>query len=224
VTTTARTVLDEVFGQGFVEHPDGRRLPVGANISQANSDALTRFVASRRPSMVIEIGMAYGVSTLSILMGLEQTPEARLISIDPYVGWPTGLVVAQHQITRAGLAAQHSHINDFSHLALPRILDSGVRPELIYIDGDHSFDAVFVDFFYADKLLAEGGVVAFNDVGWRSVHRVIKHISKARAYRELDVGLPRIFNARNPAYSLIRRIEGRSTYDRYFTKLGVSNP
>ena len=44
----------------------------------------------------------------------------------------------------------------------------GAQPDLVYIDGNHNFEYVFTDCFFADKLLRPGGVVAFNDAGWPS--------------------------------------------------------
>jgi hypothetical protein len=103
-------------------------------------------------------------------------------------------------------------------VALPKLLAAGARPDLVYIDGNHNFDYVFTDFFYADKLLPAGGVVAFNDAGWRSVFKVIRFLRKYRKYRELDVGLPKLYRSRNLLFSLIARLEGRSRLARYFEK------
>jgi hypothetical protein len=99
------------------------------------------------------------------------------------------------------------------------LLQEGARPDLVYIDGNHNFDYVFTDCFYADKLLPVGGVMGFNDAGWRPVYKVIRFLRKYRRYRESDVGLPKVFRSRNALFSLIKRLEGRSTYDRYFEKV-----
>jgi hypothetical protein len=39
-----------------------------------------------------------------------------------------------------------------------------------------------VDFFYIDKLLNVGGIVAFDDSNWPSISKVIKFIIKNRSY------------------------------------------
>lgn len=209
---------------GRVQHPNGKYRDVVANISEQNSRALRDFVVERRPELVIEIGMAYGVSTLSILDGLRRNGEGRLISIDPYDGWPTGRVIALHQVERAGVAELHEHLHECSYTALPRLLRAGARPDFVYIDGNHNFDYVFTDFFYTDKLLSVGGLVGFNDAGWRSVFKVIRFLRKYRRYRELDVGLPKSYRGRNPLFSLIKRVEGRSSRDRYFEKVEAWEP
>lgn len=212
-------VIAQAFEEGTVEHPDGHSISVAANVNAANSLGLYRTVRDRRPDVVVEIGMAYGVSTLSILTAMDETGHGRLISVDPYIGWETGRRVALHQVARAGFAHRHEHRHECSYLALPALMREDVVPQLVYIDGNHNFDYAFVDCFLADKLLPVGGLMAFNDAGWRSVFRVIKFLKKYRRYREIDVGIPSNFAARNPVFSLIKRIEGRDGRDRYFEKL-----
>ncbi|MEX2672130.1 MAG: class I SAM-dependent methyltransferase [Phycisphaeraceae bacterium] len=214
----ARAVLAEVCEAGTVEQPDGAKVRVTANISQPNVQALQRVIADRQPRTVVEIGMAHGVSTVTILQSLAEVPGGRLISIDPYIGWPTGREIALHQVQRAGLSDRHEHLHMFSHLGLPRLIEQGVQPDLIYIDGSHAFADVFVDFFFSDQLLKPGGVVAFNDAAWPDVFRVIRQVRKRADYRELDVGLPRVYRSRNPLYTLVKRLAGMSVYDRYFEK------
>jgi hypothetical protein len=67
-------------------------------------------------------------------------------------------------------------------------------------------------------------VVGFNDAGWRSVYKVIRFIRRYRKYQELDVGLPRVYRSRNLLFSLARRLEGRSSNDRYFEKIDDWEP
>lgn len=212
-------VLQEIFSEGTVEQPDGEKRSVVANINLDNSLALHRTVIEKRPSVVVEIGMAYGASSLSILDALEQNQHGRLISIDPYTRWESGCLIAHHQIERAGFAHRHEHRQECSYLALPNLLQEGISPDLVYIDGNHNFDYAFLDCFLADKLLPVGGIMAFNDAGWRSVFKVIRFLQKYRRYREMNVGLPMDYAARNVVFSLIKRIEGRSSRDRYFEKL-----
>jgi len=64
-------------------------------------------------------------------------------------------------------------ILDKSFNALPQLLKNKTELDFAYIDGWHTFDYTPVDFFYIDKMLKVRGIVAFNDVSWRSVHKVI---------------------------------------------------
>jgi len=211
-------LLQQLFQNRIVMHPDGRKLPLHCEQGIENCAALHQVVRSLRPEKVIEIGMAYGVSTLSILSALESNQKGTLTSIDPYINWNTGCVVGNHQVALSGLQKRHTHIQNLSQYALPKMIAENDRPDLLYIDGHHGIEYALVDTFFADKILPIGGVMGFNDVGWQGVHRVIKFLVKYRDYREAQVGLPRTYNGRNFAYSLVRRLQKRSNLDRYFVK------
>jgi predicted O-methyltransferase YrrM len=143
--------------------PDGSEKRLVANISPLASKALYETVLKERPKLVVEIGMAQGVSTLTILTALAQT-GGRLISVDPYVNWKSGREAALNNVKRAGFAEMHRHIEDFSFRALPRLMEVGVQPDLAYIDGAYDFGNALIDAFYLDRMLRPGGVLAFNDV------------------------------------------------------------
>jgi hypothetical protein len=190
--TSPAIVLKEALVERKVLHPDGQCRRVSANISAENSRALYKFVVRRRPKLVVEIGMGYGVSTLSILWALQENGAGRLVSIDPYIGW-ANWAAGSHVPDRASgrLPPPSQHLHECSHSALPKLLAEGLRPDLVYIDGNHNFDYVFVDVFFADKLLQPDGVIGFNDAGWRSVSKAIRFLRAYRRYRELDAGFPR---------------------------------
>ena len=43
---------------------------------------------------------------------------------------------------------------DFSHNVLPQLAQEGRKFEFIFIDGDHKFDGILVDFYYAVVLVS----------------------------------------------------------------------
>lgn len=213
-------VLREMLRSQQVRHPDGRLLQVTSTSSPHNYSALYRYVRSRQPALVVEIGMAHGASALSILTGLAENGVGRLISIDPYPEWTSAMEAAACQIARAGFSKLHSHRREPSYIALPKLLEKH-RGEvgLVYIDGQHTFDHAFLDCFYGDLLLRPTGALAFNDCGWPSVFRVLKFVQTHRKYREIDAGLPRQFQGSNLIKKMIARFQGRSILDRYFEKI-----
>lgn len=211
-------VLREILSTGRVVLPNGEFRRASAGIGAEHSIALYRAVLRERPEVVVETGMGQGVSTLSMLCALEQT-GGRLISIDPYnVDWTEGRDAALHAVQRAGYAARHQFIEENSEFALPRLRAEGLRIQFGYIDGHHGFEHAFIDFFYLDCMLAPGGLLGFNNAGWPSVFSVIRYLQKHRAYIEEDVGLKADYSARNPLFSIMRRILRRPRQDRYFRK------
>jgi Methyltransferase domain len=65
---------------------------------------------------------------------------------------------------------------EFSFRCLPRLLEQGVKADFAFVDGMHTFDYAFVDFFFLDKMLKPGGVVIFDDLYYPSIHKVCRYI------------------------------------------------
>jgi predicted O-methyltransferase YrrM len=217
-------ILRSIFRERAALDRTGRSHAIRDEISIVHASALYRTVLANRPRAVIEVGMAFGISTLAILTALEEAGgEGRLISIDPnQTGEYHGVGLAS--VERAGLSHRHELVESPSYLALPDLLARNQRIQFAYIDGWHTFDYALLDFFYLDKMTPMGGIIAFNDCGWRAVHRATRFVLSHRSYEELDVGLKRDYRARNFAFSLIRRLEGRNGADRYFRKSSSNEP
>jgi hypothetical protein len=217
-------LLREIYDTGEVVLGDGTRRAAHAQVSRANAEGLYRAVLRERPARVLEVGMAYGISSLAILAALQDTGgEGRLLSIDPHQGqiWRDG---GRKTVERSGLGHRHELIEDFDYLVLPRLIEQQCRFDLAYIDGYHSFDYVMLDFFFVDLALEVGGVVGFNDCGWKSVFRVIRFVETHKKYAEIDVGVEPDYHGRNALFSLGRRLFGFSWSDRYFRKLEDHTP
>ena len=54
----------------------------------------------------------------------------------------------------------------FSQEILPR-WECGEKYDLIYIDASHRADDTLVDGYYAHRMLKEGGIIIFDDYGWK---------------------------------------------------------
>ena len=210
----ASEVLMEAYGS-----TGGR--PIDAAISPAFAQALTEQVRRLQPKLAIEIGMANGLSTLAILAGLPL--DGKLISIDPYQDsqWRGE---GRRLVEQTDARSRHELRQAPDFLALPELVNEQQALDFAYIDGMHTFDYVALDVFYIDKLLRVGGVVAFNDCGFRSIHKFLRFFRSHRHYAELDAGLPADYRGRNPLVTLVRRLEGRSNQDRYFRKLDSWEP
>jgi hypothetical protein len=213
-------VLREIYTTGGFHAPNGEYvdLSIAAGIGWGLAEALYGVVLERRPKRALEIGMASGISSLSILSALaEAGPEGTLVSIDPFQSTRHRTAGVNH-VAKAGFASRHRLMEEPDYVALPRLLDESATFDFVYVDGNHRVESVVLDAFYADLLLVPRGVVAFNDCGWRTVHTALKHVPVRARYDEIDVGLKPDYRAKNPLFSLVRRLTGRSHSDRYFQK------
>ena len=85
-------LLREIMSTGFVQTPQGKRVSLVGSISPDYAVALYRAIKTYRPKTIIEIGMASGVSSLSMLSALNEIGEGgRLITIDAFQNDPNAL-------------------------------------------------------------------------------------------------------------------------------------
>jgi predicted O-methyltransferase YrrM len=181
--------LERILTEKCVYTPQGQARALHSAIWLEDAQALHDLVLARAPSTVLEVGMAYGVSSLAIVSALEELGSGSLLSLDPSqsTDWES---VGCETLRRAGLSHRHTLIEEPDFSALPRMCSDSVCVDFVYIDGWHTFDYTLLDLFYADKLLSVGGVVGINDGGFAAVAKALRWFTSHRRYRELDVGLP----------------------------------
>ena len=125
-----------------------------------------------RPQRVCEIGTAAG-GTLYLLTRVS-APDALVVSID--------LVIAPHtRALRERLARPGQRVvslagdsqSEETALRLERLLD-GQQLDVLFIDGDHSYDGVRADFERYSPLVRSGGIVALHDINedFRTKHGI----------------------------------------------------
>jgi predicted O-methyltransferase YrrM len=195
LTTGQTTAGGQVVSLRHPEFPD--RV---SHVRPETGALLQRAVREVRPSVSLEVGLAYGVSTLYICDALAElgTPCTHIV-MDP---------VQNGKWKGAGLdnvrAAGHGRFIEFheapSEFVLPRLLEQGRRIDFAFIDGLHRFDQAFVEFYYVNRLLKPGGIVLFDDAARRSVNRVIRHALKYPAYEVWGTDQP------TPAPSLTTKL------------------
>jgi hypothetical protein len=160
-----------------------------------------------RPLRTLEIGLAFGGSALLFCSSHKQlgrSGEAQHIALDPYqtLLWDCCGVMA---VERAGLQDYLDFREICSALELPKLVEGGDRFGLVYIDGSHLFEDVFVDSYFVTRLLTEGGVVLFDDSSSPHVSKVLRFLrSNLRAgLEELNL---RSFTRNRFIHGLARRV------------------
>ena len=125
-----------------------------------------------QPSSTLEIGMAYGFSTLFILAALAENHKGRHTAIDPTQNsyWHgIGLTLALESFPRPAERNGFRLIEDRSDRAASDLARDGECFDLIFIDGNHRYDDVIVDFYLYAQLVSLGGYIILDDMWMRSV-------------------------------------------------------
>jgi predicted O-methyltransferase YrrM len=174
-------VLEEILQTKLVDNGH-TQLPLHSHMDVEEGGLIDQVFRTVKPDMSLEVGFAYGISTLFACDALAANGKAAThIVIDPAQNSSFGGIGLQN-IARA----KYDHFIDFreewSEIALPSLLACGTHIQAAIIDGSHTFDHVLVDFFYINKMLAVGGIVILDDTDWPSISRVVEHILTYPAY------------------------------------------
>jgi predicted O-methyltransferase YrrM len=195
---TTRTVTD---GTATYSALNVEGLPTYMDASEGS--LLQRVVSAVQPAASLEVGMAYGVSTIFICEALSRLPhEATHIVFDPfqYAKWRG---VGVRNVREAGFERYVQLREERSEVGLPKLLERGARIDVALVDGLHTFEQCALEFYYIDRLLNVGGVVVFDDADWRSVNRVVRLALSYDSYAVYDTSGPAL--GRTRLTTLVRR-------------------
>jgi predicted O-methyltransferase YrrM len=196
--------LAKLIETGETTGRSGATLKITGLSTVNNLVVLRNLFADIAPRRTLEIGCAFGGSAILFTDSHRQTgrpPSGQHIAIDPFqtTVWDDAALVA---LENAGLRGYLDFRPQFSSVALPGLIAEEATFELIYIDGSHLFEDVFVDFYFATRLLTHGGIVAFDDSTDRHVKKVLRFIRTncGFAYSAVDLGRYRADNGASLRY------------------------
>jgi cephalosporin hydroxylase len=142
-----------------------------------NLNEIVEILCRSRPENTLEVGMAFGGSSLIFadIGGTVCRGRYRHTAIDPYQStvWDG---VGMQCLEAAGLRKFIELFEEPSCLVLPRLLSEGRRFGVIYVDGSHLFEDVFVDAYFCARLLTVDGYLLFDDSSSRHVAKVLAFI------------------------------------------------
>jgi predicted O-methyltransferase YrrM len=169
----------EINQQIFVPEED-KATPIKVNEAAFIYD----FLMEKGIKKTLETGFAYGRSASHIMAAT----GSRHIAIDPFQEKYSN--IGLQNIQKLGFEELLDFKHDYSHNILPLLNGQKKKFEFIFIDGDHKFDGIFNDFYYADMLLEQGSYVLFHDTWMRSTQLVVSFIKKNRTdYKQIKTPL-----------------------------------
>ena len=131
--------------------------------------SLLRMANQIHPRYVLEIGTASG-GTLFLFTGIAN-PDATLISVDLPDGKfggkrPESMAQLFKSFGKEGQTIQllRADSHDIGTLSKVKDLLAGNTLDLLFIDGDHSYEGVRRDFEMYSSIVRKGGLVAFHDI------------------------------------------------------------
>jgi predicted O-methyltransferase YrrM len=143
-------------------------------VTAEDGAVVRRWVVRERAAHTIEVGLGYGMSALHICEGLLATgrADARHLVVDPFQGSRFAACGLQ-ALAEAGVRDLVEHHAEKSHFVLPQLLRAGRQFDLGFVDGNHRFDAVFLDLYYLGLLVKRGGVLVLDDYDLPGIRRAV---------------------------------------------------
>ena len=174
-------VLEEILRTGNTTSTGGEVIKVHSHIPEEEGESLQEMILDLRPTVSLEIGLGFGISSLYICEALTKVQAERHIIIDPFQhqawkGNPGWKGIGLLNLKRAGYEKIVEFHDAPSFQVLPKLQADGLRIDFAFIDGWHTFDYVMVDFFYVDKMLRVGGVAVFDDFYYPSIRKVCRYV------------------------------------------------
>jgi predicted O-methyltransferase YrrM len=161
------TVLDQMLKENRTVGRSGKEFTnLASNSTLNNLKFIQRMMRDRQPQRTLEIGLAFGASTLVFCaeyQNLGRTGTKQHTAIDPFQPRHWYDEAGVFAVERAGLGEFLDYRPEFSEFVLPKLLESGQCYDLIYVDGGHLFENVFLDALYCARLLKDGGIIMFDD-------------------------------------------------------------
>jgi predicted O-methyltransferase YrrM len=186
---------------------------IGISPSQIREEItkLVKVLAKRKPKFVLEIGTAGG-GTL-FLFARVSSPDAMIISIDlpggqfggGYPKWriPLYKSFATHE-QNIFLIGEDSHM--LSTLNMAKTVLEERRLDFLFIDGDHTYDGVKMDFELYSSLADKGCMIAFHDIVpglaggvsgvprfWNEIKRDFEYVELVKDWRQGGFGIGVIY-------------------------------
>jgi predicted O-methyltransferase YrrM len=167
LTATSRVTWDSEDLNEVKKITDG----VEGWLAQAEGELLYKFAkkCSGR-GVIVEIGSWKGKSTIWLARGSRAGNRIKIYAVDPHVGAP----VNQHTSTLADFNRNLQNAG-ISELVVPLVMTSieaartfAHAVEFIFVDGDHKYESVKLDFELWFPKLVKDGYMAFHDSNHRT--------------------------------------------------------
>jgi predicted O-methyltransferase YrrM len=172
-------LLKDIFNRKALYNSEGKLFSLNSNVDQEEGTFLTSLIKNNSFKKTIEIGCAFGISSLYICSALPAGTGTHVI-IDPYqkTDWYS---VGIAQLEKVGFD-NYELIEKGSEIALPELLTKGETFDFVFIDGWHTFDHTLLDMYYLNRMLKVGGIMVIDDVSMKSVNKAVNYFSNYPAY------------------------------------------
>jgi len=177
------SIIEEIYNTDFVMDKFGNKYKLNSQIDKDEGKFIFNLIKEDSSiQKTLEVGCAYGLSSLFICSAISGRDNIKHVIIDPFQfkDW-NGIGILN--LKKSGFDFFDLIVKP-SEFALPELTkrEEGTY-DMIFIDGFHTFDHTLLDVFYANRLLRVGGYIIIDDCWFKSVSKSISYLSKYPSYK-----------------------------------------
>jgi predicted O-methyltransferase YrrM len=156
--------------------PMRKALPVGPQQGML----IYQLLRELKPDNSLEIGLAFGFSTMYFLAAIHANGGGHHVAVDPFQDeWWHGIGVAREKVAGTERGS-FEFTQETSILALTRFAREQRKFGVIFIDADHTFDGVLIDFSLASLVCDPGSYIILDDMWMPSIQKAVSFIRSNR--------------------------------------------
>ena len=152
-------------------------------ISHVEGDLLYMLSKGDDVKACMEVGLGTASSATYLLEGTQYN-LASVVSIDFRQSDFDNFGITEIAASKHSL--RHKLIQENSNSALPNLMQSGAKFDLIFLDGWKVFDHLLLDTYYSSRMLKDRGFLFFDDARMPSTQKVISLIKKYYKFKEIE--------------------------------------
>jgi len=174
-------ILEKIFDTKKFTNSKNQIIDIHSETRKEQCIFLQDIIKKNKFKNSIEIGFAYGMSTLAITEEIVNNGGQHLV-IDKFqnTGWGGNGI---DLIKQAGYSEKVEFFEEFCYIILPSLLEKGRKFDFAYIDSTKQLDWLLVDFFYLDKILDVNGIIVFDDVIFPGIRKLLRYLSQFPNYK-----------------------------------------
>lgn len=174
-----RHIVSFLEDRYLIKSHNNLRMAFSINSHLTTRERVTLFDLSKKSKFILEIGSYIGASTCCFGAALKKSSCGRVFCIDT---WNNDAMTEgnrdtwqEFQNNTASFKDQIVPVRGFSTAVVDEVAAYVKTLDLLFIDGDHSYEGVKADWKAYKHFLRPGSIVVFHDSGWaEGVKRVIE--------------------------------------------------
>lgn len=177
---TPTDLLGKILSSGCVESKDGNRKERHSSISEEQGKAVQLLAKEAKASSILELGLAYGISTLFLAPIAKAADQGSYIVCDPEQDWweQIGLL----NLERCGLRSFVDFRPQGARQTILDLVSESAKIDFVFLDYIKVFDMILVDFALLDSILKPGAILVFDDCTYPGIRKRCRLIAQLPHY------------------------------------------